>query len=110
MQNYLTILRNKKTGELINCLIQIISKQYISFYDINKLRENDKIDFFRLVNQWWLLNSSLPVSIFYPKFFRFDYCKTYLQNNEYVIESGFEGIRLKNLSDKRIKRKVIRIE
>lgn len=108
---YLSVILNKKTNEQIVCLIQIVSKQCISFYDVDKLKAMDRERFVRLANQWWNMKSSLPISIYYQGIFdQFDYCKSYLANTEYTIVEGFEGIKLKNLSDKRIKRKVIKID
>lgn len=108
---YLSVILNKKTDEQIACLIQIVSKQYVSFYDLDKLKAMDRERFIRLANQWWNMQPSLPISIYYQDIFdQFEYCKSYLSNSEYTIVEGFEGIKLKNLSDKRIKRKVIKID
>jgi hypothetical protein len=108
---YLTELYNKKIEENIICLIQSVSKNYISYYVLNELRETDKEKFKNLVSQWWKLKPTLPISVYYKQLFnQFDYCKKYLNNNEYIIVNGFEGIRLKNLPEKRIKRKIIHLE
>lgn len=108
---YLSVILNKKTNDLIVCLIQVISKQHISFYDVDKIKQKDRPKFIEMANRWWNMQPSLPISIYYQELFnQFDYCKSYLANNEYTIEQGFEGIKLKNLSDKRIKRKVVHID
>lgn len=108
---YLSVILNKKTNELIVCLIQVISKQHISFYNVDNIKQEDRQKFIEMANHWWNMQPSLPISIYYQESFsQFDYCKSYLASNEYTIEQGFEGIKLKNLSDKRIKRKVVHID
>lgn len=108
---FLTEIYNKKTDENIVCLIQSISKNYISFYDISLLKSMDKERFIRLADNWWKHQPTLPISIFYQGIFdQFDYAKKCLESNTYLILKGFHGIKLKNLSEKRIKRKVIHID
>lgn len=108
---YLSVILNKKTNEQILCLVQIISKSYVSFYDMKKIKDDDKDDFIKLSNIWWNLNRSLPISVYYQNLFnKFNYAKSYLANNEYILADGYEGVRLKNLADKRIKRKVIHLD
>lgn len=108
---YLTVLYNKKTDESFVCLIQVISKNYISYYHVDELKAMDRERFVRMVDNWWKKEPTLPISIYYQDVFsQFDYCKKYLGNNDYIILEGFEGIKLKNLSEKRIKRKIIHLD
>lgn len=108
---YLTVIFNKKTSETILCLIQAVSKNYISFYPLSQLKSRDKEMFFFLTEKWWKKEPSLPITIYYQDLFsKFDYCKKYLGNNDYNIVDGFGGINLKNLSEKRIKRKIIHLD
>lgn len=108
---FLTEMYNKKTDSNIICLIQSISKNYISFYDVSLLKAMDRERFVRLTENWWKKEPTIPISLYYQGIFdQFDYTKHYLENNTYIILKGFEGIKLKNLSEKRIKRKVIHID
>ena len=108
---YLSVIYNKNRNCKMLVLIQLLSKQHISYYDINKLKESDIKDFFRMVIIWWNKTPNIPVSLYYKDAFRkFDYCKEYLENKEYDLVDGYKGTSLKNLSEKRIKRKVIKFE
>jgi len=108
---FLTEIYNKKTDSNIVCLIQSISKNYISFYDVTLLKAMDRERFVRLTENWWKKEPTIPVSLYYQGIFdQFDYARKYLENNTYIILKGFEGIKLKNLSEKRIKRKVIHLD
>lgn len=108
---YLTHIINKKTDEHILCLIQSVSKNYISYYNFSDMKNSDKQIIISLANKWWKSSSTLPISIYYKNNFKhFDYCKKYMNTNDCIIQSGFEGIKLKNLSEKRIKRKVIHLD
>ena len=97
-------------GFPIVCCIALFWRMIKS--DENHKEEMEKLcKFIEMANRWWNMQPSLPISIYYQELFnQFDYCKSYLANNEYTIEQGFEGIKLKNLSDKRIKRKVVHID
>lgn len=108
---YLSVILKKKSDEKIVCLIQSVSKQHISFYEVDKLKAMDVDAFIRLADNWWVKENTIPISLYYKDIFnRFDYIKTFLDNSEYEIIQGFEGIKLKSLSDKRIKRKLIHID
>lgn len=108
---YLTEIYNKKTDTTFICLIQSVSKNYISYYYLNDLKYMDRERFIRLADNWWKKEPTLPISIYYQNIFdQFDYCKKCLNNNDYIIIQGFEGIKLKNLSEKRIKRKIIHLD
>ena len=108
---YLTLIFNKKTNDNILCLIQSVSKNYISYYSLSDLKEKDKSLLFAYADKWWKSASTLPISVYYKNNFnQFDYCKKYMNTSDCVILSGFEGITLKNLSEKRIKRKVIHLD
>lgn len=108
---YLTELFNKKFETSIICLIQSVSKNYISFYNVKELKPMDVEKFIRLVDNWWKNSPNIPISLYYQQIFdQFDYCKQHLSNNDYIISNGFEGIKLKNLSEKRIKRKIIHLD
>lgn len=108
---YLTELFNKKFEISIICLIQSVSKNYISFYNVKELKPMDVEKFIRLADNWWKNSPNIPISLYYQQIFdQFDYCKQHLSNNDYIISNGFEGIKLKNLSEKRIKRKIIHLD
>lgn len=108
---YLTKIFLKKTNEYAIALIQAITKNYISYYSLKSLKPMDKESFLRLTENWWKKSPNLPISIYYQELFdRFNYCKKHLPTTDYQIVAGFDGIKLKNLSEKRIKRKIIHIE
>lgn len=108
---YLTILQNKKTDETILCLIQLLSKNCISFYTINDLKSEDYIEFFNLAETWWNRCPIIPISLYYREQFKnYKYCKHHIFAGDYQIIGGFSGVNLKYLSEKRIKRKVIHID
>lgn len=102
---------NKKTNKTYLGLIQIISKNYISFYAINELKNKDKNKFLALVENWWNKEPNIPISLYYKEIFnQFNYILHHLTTNEYNVVDGFEGINLKNMLEKRIKRKLIHLE
>lgn len=108
---YLTTLHNKISDREIVVLIQLISKQHISYYDIKKIKYEDMNLFFSMVQKWWKQEPSMPISLYYKESFdKFDYIKTFIDVKDCEIVSGFQGVQLKNLSEKRIKRKLIKIE
>lgn len=108
---YLTILYDKKTEETILCLIQLLSKNCISYYIINELKAEDYIPFFSLAETWWNRCPIIPISLYYREQFKsFNYCKHHMFSGDYQIIGGFTGVNLKYLSEKRIKRKIIHID
>ena len=108
---YLSVIYNKNRDSKMLVLIQLLSKQHISYYDINKLKDEDIKEFFRMVINWWKKNPTIPISLYYKDLFKkFDYTKEYLENKEYEVIDGYKGVSLKNLSEKRIKRKIIKFE
>lgn len=108
--SFLTKIMDKKHNEDILCLIQIVSKNYISFYNVNLLKEADFADFFNMVNVWWQKEPTIPVSLYYKdRFLKFNYILQHISVNDFQYIDGFEGINLKNMLEKRIKRKVINL-
>jgi len=108
---YLTILYDKKTENTILCLIQLLSKNCISYYTINELLPDDCIKFFKLAENWWNRCPIIPISLYYRDDFKnFKYCKHHLYTGDYQIIGGFTGVNLKFLSEKRIKRKIIHLD
>jgi len=108
---FISEIYNKKLEINQYVIINLVSKQHISYYNINKLYEDDITPFFTLIINWWKSNTQIPLSLFYKdKLNDFNYILEYLENRDYEIISGYQGINLKNLSEKRIKRKIITIE
>lgn len=108
---YFTILLNKKTDETILCLINLLSKNYISYYVINELNADDYVNFFNMAQSWWVKCPIIPISLYYKKEFKdLNYCKHYMFNGDYQVIGGFSGTNLKHLSEKRIKRKLIHLD
>ena len=108
---YLSIIFNKKYNKSFLVVLHLISKNYISYYNINELSGNDYITFMYKVREWYKTNPVLPISIYYKnEFDQYDYCKHYMFTSDCEIIDGYEGINLKNIVEKRIKRKIINIE
>ena len=108
---YLSILYDKKTEETILCLIQLLSKNCISYYTINDLLPDDCVNFFKLAETWWNRCPMIPISLYHREAFkRYKYCKHYMFTGDYQVIGGFSGVNLKYLSEKRIKRKIIHLD
>lgn len=108
---FVSIIYNKKIEMNIPVVINLISKQHISYFDINDLDKDDVKDFFELVISWWNHNHQIPLTLYYKDEIEdYDYALKFLENREYEIVDGCVGTNLKNLSEKRIKRKIITIE
>lgn len=108
---YLSILYDKKEESTVLCLIQLLTKNCISYFCINELKNNDYKDFFNLTDTWWKCCPLIPISLYFrDEFKRFNYCKHHLYTNDYQIIGGFSGVNLKYLSEKRIKRKMLHID
>lgn len=107
---YISKIYNKKTGEKFTCIIQNISKNYVSFIDLNIVKKSELPLLFNMADKWWNVNNTIPLCIHYrDDFDRFDYAKKVAISNDMILEDGWEGIRLKQISEKRIKRKIINI-
>ena len=86
-----------------------------SFYSseciLSEIHQDELSEFFSLVVNWWKHNPQLPLNLYYTEDMDdFDYALEYLENKDYNFVSGNLGTNLKNLSEKRIKRKLITIE
>lgn len=106
---YVSILYDKKMDDKFIGIIQNISKSYTSFYDILKIKKNNDLNkFITLTNIWWNSTNDIPLCLYYrEKFDIFDYAKRHIPTNDISVITGWEGISLKNLAEKRIKRKII---
>lgn len=108
---YLSVLYNKKDETTVVCLIQLLTKNCVSYYDINGLKTEDYQTFFNLSECWWKRCPLIPISLYYRnEFKKFNYCKSHLYTNDYQIIGGFSGVNLKYLSEKRIKRKMLHLD
>lgn len=108
---FISLIYNKKIDLNMYVVINLISKQHISYYNIRKIHEYDSREFYSLVINWWKNASELPISLYYDdKMDDFDYALEFLENKDYEVMDGYVGTNLKNLSEKRIKRKLITIE
>lgn len=108
---FVSVIYNKKEEISTSVVINLISKQHISYFRINKLKSNDFNGFFNMVINWWKREPEIPLSLYYKdQIKKYNYALEYLENKDYEVISGFPGTNLKNLSEKRIKRKVITIE
>lgn len=104
---YLTIIYDKRQMKTVIGLVQLLSKNCISYYDINELKQSDYLNFFSMANIWWKTCPIIPISLYFGNFKKYNYCKHYIYTNDYQIIGGFSGVNLKTLSEKRIKRKIL---
>ena len=106
---YISLLYDKKMNKRYFGIIQNISKSYTSFYDILKLKQNNDLSkIISLSDIWWNSTNDIPLCLYYrEKFDIFDYAKQHIPTNDISVVNGWEGISLKNLAEKRIKRKII---
>lgn len=108
---FLSYLIDTKTNITKYCLINLISKDTISFYNIHKLEPDEYNDFMLLAEKWWNSCPIIPISVFYHyEIKRFEHIKEIIMDNNYKILKGFSGVSLNNLTDKRIKRHIINID
>lgn len=108
---FVSVLRNNKNGKTYYGIIQNISKSMISFYDLSIINSQKKLpEFISLAKTWWNITPCIPLCVFYrEKLDKFNYAKVHYQTNEISIVSGCKGIRLRALSERRIKRRLITI-
>lgn len=108
---YLTYLVDTDTDKSKYCLINLISKNAISYYDIAELSEDCYEEFMDLAEKWWNSCPMIPISVFFQKEFKkFANIKKVIRDNKYKILRGFSGVAFDNLTDKRIKRHIINID
>lgn len=101
---------NTKTNASCFALINIISKEAISFYELSRLDVDEYDIFMDLAQNWWNKCPIIPISVYYHAEFKaFEHAKRILYQGEYKITAGFSGASLSNLCEKRIKRKIITI-
>ena len=108
---FLSFLVNTKKSTTIYCLINLISKDTISFYNIHKLEPDEYDEFMNLAETWWNSCPLIPISVFYHyEIKKFEHIKEIIRDNNYKILKGFSGVSLNNLTDKRIKRHIINVD
>lgn len=109
---FLSFIINTRTDESFFCVINLISKNTISFFNIGKIETMEEYDkFMNMAQKWWDSCPIIPISVYYNyEIKKFDYIKEIINNNEYKILKGFSGVSLNNLTDKRIKRHIINIK
>ena len=108
---YISFLRNRKSGAQFVAIIQDVSKNLISFYDLGIIKHNHELNkVLNLANTWWKTSPYLPISIFYrERFDRYNYARKHCNITDIELISGFKGVRIKDLVERRIKRKLITI-
>lgn len=108
---FITVIYNKKINAQYPVVVDLISKHYISFYNLNELDKKSRHELLDICNLWYKKDIKIPLSLYYKESIKnFSKYLEYLENNEYEIVEGFKGTNLKNLSEKRIKRKVIHLD
>lgn len=111
MKAYLTRIYLRKYGIEKDVLVNVITKNSVSYYDLCELKDGDKDFFFNMADNWWNNSKLYPISLYYRDVFqKVNYCKKYVFNSDYMIVGGFKGVILKDLYEKRIKRKIINLE
>lgn len=92
-------------------LINLISKNTMSYYAIEKLNMDEYENFMELANNWWKTSPIIPISVYYHyDFKKFEKVKEVIFDNNYKIVKGFSGVSLNNLTDKRIKRHLVNVD
>lgn len=106
---FVSILKSHKKRKNYVGVIQNISKSLISFYDLDLIKKHGQLaEFIALSNTWWKITPCIPLCVFYrEKMDKFNYAKICCQASDISIVEGCKGIRLKALSERRIKRKII---
>jgi len=108
---FISIIYNKKNNFQYPIIIDLVSKHYISYYNLNNLSKELRHKLLDLAVIWYRKNIQIPLSLYYRDNAKeFSKSLEYLENNEYEIINGSKGTNLKNLSEKRIKRKMIKVE
>lgn len=109
---FLSFLTNIRTEESFFCVINLISKNTISYYNIGKIESMEEYDsFMQMAQKWWDSCPIIPISVYYHyELKKYEYIKEIINNNEYRILKGFSGVSLNNLTDKRIKRHIINVD
>lgn len=107
---FLSMIQDTKRGTSCFALINIISKEAISFYELTKLNVDEYDNFMLLAQNWWNKCPIIPISVYYhTEFKEFEHAKRILYHGDYKVPAGFSGASLSNLCEKRIKRKIITI-
>jgi len=107
---FLSMIQDTKRGTSCFALINIISKEAISFYELTKLNVDEYDNFMLLAQNWWNKCPIIPISVYYHNEFKeFEHAKRILYHGDYKVSAGFSGASLSNLCEKRIKRKIITI-
>lgn len=107
---FLSMIQDTKRGTSCFALINIISKEAISFYELTKLNIDEYDNFMLLAQNWWNKCPIIPISVYYHSEFKeFEHAKRILYHGDYNVSAGFSGASLSNLCEKRIKRKIITI-
>lgn len=107
---FLSMIQDTKRGTSCFALINIISKEAISFYELTKLNVDEYDNFMLLAQNWWNKCPIIPISVYYhTEFKEFEHAKRILYHGDYKVSAGFSGASLSNLCEKRIKRKIITI-
>lgn len=107
---FLSMIQDTKRGTSCFALINIISKEAISFYELTKLNVDEYDNFMLLAQNWWNKCPIIPISVYYhAEFKEFEHAKRILYHGDYKVSAGFSGASLSNLCEKRIKRKIITI-
>jgi len=108
---FVSVLRDIKNDKLYYGIIQNISKSMISFYDLKLIADNHQLpEFMALAKTWWNITPCIPLCIFYrEKLDKFNYAKIPALTRDIKLIAGCKGIRLRALSERRIKRRLITI-
>ena len=108
---FISLIYDKRFEFQYPVVIDLISKHYISFYNLNKMNTNDRHDLLEITKNWYKKNTKIPLSLYYKEqVSKYSQYLEYIENKDYEVIKGFQGINLKNLSEKRIKRKIIRLD
>lgn len=108
---FVSYYRDEKENKDIYCVVNAVSKDYISYFNVEKLHEEDIEEFISLITYWYNKSDrKIPLTVyFHSAIDKFKYCYSVETIKKLSFISGYIAFSLRNISDKRIKRTIITI-
>lgn len=108
---FVSIYSDIKENTEIYCVVNALTKENISYYNLAKLKEQDTDDFISLITYWYNKSDrKIPLTVYFQeKIAKFKYMYEVCSTKKLEYVSGFETIPLRSIGDKRIKRTIITI-
>jgi hypothetical protein len=108
---FLSVLENKKTGELYFGLVQNQTKRVTNIYILNDVKSFQLKLFLDLASTWWWeSNRKMPINIFLrDDLEQFKYCVRRINTIELIHHVG-PVTSISTYASRRVKRKTIRLK